>query len=305
MSAGDSFRRVKFIDSQGDPGRAPALQPQEYRQLISALATAVVPVLERTAAVLKQNGFGEACVELTGGMASLLARHGWQPVEAVLRFQIHETFAVLTSRDPVFWMSAVYCGSKLLAGKPGRLADLDDAAAIEQIAESFVEDSLAVSRSTAARPIVSSAPPAVVLPLTLTRIRPREGCRGWTRDVSELPLPAGLPEREPVEVIASKWSRVRVSDSGGREWELSHWQVDCGAEYAAEGGGLLRESHPTVLAGIRNAAWDLIGDPGFGRERTRNADRVRHWIWILQRNGADISEFNEALADLKQGFRKE
>jgi hypothetical protein len=156
MSERPHRAKPKIVASRGDPGRAPALEPHERERLLTALQTNVLPALEQTAKILSACGFQEVRVEQRGAMVSLCAGSEKPRVEARLRFQIHETFAKLVAREPVFWMFTVYCGNELTMGKAGRMISFDDLEVLAGIGKEFAAASLASWQRRAAGPPVKS-----------------------------------------------------------------------------------------------------------------------------------------------------
>jgi hypothetical protein len=137
MSEDSNGGRARFYSSAADPARARPLGRQEYQAAVVALHATVTPIMERAAERLRRSGFTTVEVESCGAMVSLLAICPHAGVKGTLRFQIHETFAVLVERDPVFWMLTLFDGSDMVMAKPGRLPGLENATPIESIVEDF------------------------------------------------------------------------------------------------------------------------------------------------------------------------
>jgi hypothetical protein len=136
MSEDPNGEQARFYSTAADPGRAVPLEWQEYQAAVAALHETVIPIMEKTAARLRESGFTVVKVESYGEMVSLLAICPRAGIKGTLRFQVHETFAVLVERDPFFWMLTLFDGADMVMAKPGRLNGLENAA-VENIAEDF------------------------------------------------------------------------------------------------------------------------------------------------------------------------
>lgn len=132
--ARDSDRAV-FLGSRIDPSRAADLSEAEYAQLIAGMDTNVMGALFAGASLLRGNGFAIVKLERRAGLASLVVRS--RSVSAWLYFQIHRTFAPLLSSERVFWLYAVGEERHSTDGKPGRMQDLNNVAAIREIVDRF------------------------------------------------------------------------------------------------------------------------------------------------------------------------
>lgn len=135
--------------AEGSPGRRKALSTIRYSALVAGLEEVVIPVVEQTAATLRQNATDSVRIEILRDMIVLVVRG--HSVKGELRFQIHQTLLPFASREPVSWMSAIYDGRKLIGGQPGTLPGLADPGAVARVAHLFVEEFLAAWKSTAAR----------------------------------------------------------------------------------------------------------------------------------------------------------
>jgi hypothetical protein len=135
----EPWKKIEFVSSTRDPGRALPLAREEHAGLVSALRTNVIPLLELTATRFLADGWYSVNVRSYGSLAGLYVECINPPIQARLRFQVHESFASLVRRDPVFWMFIVYNGSDMVEAKPGRLPGADDAAGLAKIAEDFVK----------------------------------------------------------------------------------------------------------------------------------------------------------------------
>ncbi len=129
---------ARFVAASDDPGRPAALSRREHEKLVDGLIGTILPLLEKTAEVLRERNFLTTTVQRTGGMASLTAICEQRDVKGVLRFAIHDTFSSLVDRKPVFWMHVVTDASRLISAKPGRMLDFHDAAQLESIIDGFV-----------------------------------------------------------------------------------------------------------------------------------------------------------------------
>jgi hypothetical protein len=136
MSEDAQNGQARFYSSAADPGRARPLDGAEYAAAVSDLRAVVVPIMESTATKLRGHGFPVVTVESSGAMVSLVAVCAFTGIKGTLRFQVHESFAVLVARDPVFWMFTLFSGSEMLLAKPGRLPSVL-AQPIEKIVEDF------------------------------------------------------------------------------------------------------------------------------------------------------------------------
>jgi hypothetical protein len=137
MSEEPQEKKARFLASPGDPGRARNLEREEYARAVADLHAVVIPIMEKTAATLRERGFCTVSVESRGAMVSLVAGCERADLKGTLRFQIHESFAVLVTRDPVFWMFTLFSGGDMLLARPGRLPGLEPVAEIEKIIEDF------------------------------------------------------------------------------------------------------------------------------------------------------------------------
>src|SRR5436190_23085658 len=120
----------KLTGSSRDPGRAESLGHEERDELSVAMRVRLIPLMEGEIRKLTRAGFTQVRLEKHGGMVSLYAASEKPPVEGRLRFQIHDTFAPLVAREPVFWMMTIYRGSEMVIGIPGRMSGLEDTQAI-------------------------------------------------------------------------------------------------------------------------------------------------------------------------------
>jgi hypothetical protein len=164
------------------------LEESERDELKRAMAAQVLPVMEGAIRKLNLAGFTQVRVEQHGGMASLFAACEKPPVEARLRFQIHDTFAPLVTREPVFWMMTIYNGNEIVTGVPGRMSGFEDARVIANIVDDFVRD-------------CASA-----------RGKRDERCATYFTDVITSALD-GLPFQRPLFSAES----IRISQAGGGE----------------------------------------------------------------------------------------
>lgn len=130
----------RFIASSKDPSRAEPVSDTEYARLAAELDLVVMPLLSSAAAQLAQYGFLITKLEQRGGLASFVVRNrhpnnlrGW------IYFQIHRSFGPLLSPERVFWMYSVMDANVPVSGRPGRLQDLSDVAALRDIIDGFVK----------------------------------------------------------------------------------------------------------------------------------------------------------------------
>jgi hypothetical protein len=149
MSEDPDSKTPKFIGSGRDPGRAESLGDEERDVLCKAMESQVLPVMERKIRQLNRAGFTQVRLDHQWGMATLFAACEKPPLEARLRFHIHDTFAPLVTREPVFWMITIYRGNEMVMGVPGRLSGLEDAEAITTIVGEFVSACVSVRRAPA------------------------------------------------------------------------------------------------------------------------------------------------------------
>ena len=138
MSTDSKGEQARFYSAAADPGRARPLERLEYQAAVEALHATVTPILEKAAGRLKTMGYPTVEVEGAGAMVSLITICPRAGVKGTLRFQVHETFAVLVARDPVFWMFSLFNGSDMITAKPGRLPGLENVEPVEGIVEDFV-----------------------------------------------------------------------------------------------------------------------------------------------------------------------
>lgn len=99
------------------------------------------------------------------------------------------------------------------------------------------------------------------------------------------PLPPGLPERAAVECIDAGGMNVRVRDAAGAEWDLYHWQLDCGREYPGPDGRWCHESNLGVLAAIQESLLTVFAKPYEHSLQNDIREAAREAEWVLQRNG--------------------
>lgn len=123
---------------KAQPASLEHLPDAEYGRLAEGLDRTVMPLLADAASRLVQKGFLITKLEHRDGLASLVVRNrrpnnmrGW------IYFQIHRSFGPLLCSERVFWMYSVQHATPL-SGKPGRLKDFSDAAAVSGIVENFV-----------------------------------------------------------------------------------------------------------------------------------------------------------------------
>jgi hypothetical protein len=129
-------------------------------------------------------------------------------------------------------------------------------------------------------------------------IMPRPGRCGWTHSTKLRPLPPGLPDRTPVFIVAEDHAIVRAKDAHGAEWPLSRVQIDGGVYCLTPAGGWAHESTPTARAIIRRELQQHLASPRpDGSAGHRWDQKTSHLLWILQRNGENVSEFNDILQD--------
>jgi len=122
MSAEPDQREPILQGSSSEPAYAASLSDAEHGRLVERLEKAALPILEAAGQELIKAGFLGVRAECLKDMASLTVSQN--SLEGWLRIQVHQTFGVLITREPVFWMYAVYDGSKLIHGKPGRMQEL-------------------------------------------------------------------------------------------------------------------------------------------------------------------------------------
>jgi hypothetical protein len=139
MSENPRGEEPRLTGGKKDPRRTAPLDDRQFADFSTALKLRVTPLLNLAATELKRVGFPEVRVTRRGAMASLFAGAPAHEVEARLRFQIHDTFAPLVTGEPVFWMTTVYRTRELIAGRPGRLPNLDVPDVLEKIVAEFVE----------------------------------------------------------------------------------------------------------------------------------------------------------------------
>lgn len=115
---------------------------------------------------------------------------------------------------------------------------------------------------------------------------PVVGNRGWVQDSLSHPLPEGLPDRTPVEIVSIANPHVFVRDAAGREWRLIRWQLDCGADYCGPAGNWMHESRPQVLRALKEDADRLEALPPRPTSSGRRAieEQVRRNRWVIERN---------------------
>ena len=80
--------------------------------------------------------------------------------------------------------------------------------------------------------------------------------------------------------------RLRVNNAEGKEWELIHWQVDCGFKVRGVDGVWRHESHPEALDAIERELENYrTHPPPSAAVAMIRQDYERRLQWILERNG--------------------
>jgi hypothetical protein len=119
-------------------------------------------------------------------------------------------------------------------------------------------------------------------------ISPKAGMSGTIRECSpyESPLPIGTP----VDVIDSPLGSpsIRIRDASGAEYQIGHWQVDCGKRYEVAEGDWRSESDPLVLDELERILTGCLRPPRDRRESIR-AQVIKSTSEVLRRNGRYIS----------------
>ncbi len=125
-------------------------------------------------------------------------------------------------------------------------------------------------------------------------VRPGLACRA--RAKRTYPLPPGLHDGTPLEVVHFEEPALTVKDRGGNEWNLFLWQVDPGREFREpSSGNWLPESHPEVLAAIRSELRRNLAT-SWPPALAEDMEAVRRDAFLLlARNGEDLREFPELL----------
>jgi hypothetical protein len=136
MSTEPREGEAKFYSSAAEPGKARPMERLEYKNAIAELRRAVVPIMECAATELRGVGF-TVSVETGGALVSIIALYDRPALKGALRFQVHESFAVLVARDPVFWMFTLHCGKDMLLARPGRMSDVKDTLPVTRIVDDF------------------------------------------------------------------------------------------------------------------------------------------------------------------------
>jgi hypothetical protein len=137
MSCTLKLQEPFFVSRSGDTRRAYPLQRHECDKLVEAMKSKVLPLFEETGGLLMSTGFSIAKTEFFGQMASLMVASGTTPVTGFLRFQIHETFALLVNHEPIFWMITIFNGCDMVTAKPGRLSGVEDPELLLAITQDF------------------------------------------------------------------------------------------------------------------------------------------------------------------------
>jgi hypothetical protein len=140
--------------------------------------------------------------------------------------------------------------------------------------------------------------PALNHAMKIRIVLPRPGRCGWTHDTKLKPLPAGLPDRTPVFIVAVNHTLVRARDASGREWPLARVQVDAGVYCSTPAGGWVHESTATARSVLRHELrHHLITSRPDGTGGVRWDEKASRLRWILQRNGGGEGEEAGACTD--------
>jgi len=115
------------------------------------------------------------------------------------------------------------------------------------------------------------------------------GTRAWVVDCAGYDLPAGLVDRQPVQVILCTGYRAVVSDDTGNKWDLNPVNVDTGHTYWFDGFPY-DESHPLTLHHLHDALARLVAELAMNRAPYTGwyfemQERIEELRWRLERNG--------------------
>jgi len=122
---------------------------------------------------------------------------------------------------------------------------------------------------------------------------PRPGRCGWALQSTFHPLPAGLPERSPVLILAVNRNHVTAKDAAGHVWQLECGQVDGGRFCRTPGGGWIHESKARARAIICEQLQRHLASPRPSGEAGQRWDETASQLyWIVQRNRGNASAGN-------------
>ena len=106
---------------------------------IAALDDVVMPALWKATRELHSSGFRPGLVSRTGGIATLEVRRDSPEADAWLCFQLPQNAAQGLAGECAFWMYGIHHPGGMTAGKPGRLENLTDGAAVDEIVAAFIQ----------------------------------------------------------------------------------------------------------------------------------------------------------------------
>ncbi len=114
------------------------------------------------------------------------------------------------------------------------------------------------------------------------------GNRAWAHSGIGHPLPAGLTDRQPIQIVLCTGYRAVVADATGRKWDLDPVNIDTGHTYFFDGFSY-DESHPLTLHYLHESLARLVTELAMNRAPyigwdSRMQQDIDNLRWRLQRN---------------------
>jgi len=128
-----------FIATTEDTDCAAQVNEPEFSHLVRGLDKVVMPALRQATHKLHGCDFKPLQIDRKAGLASVVVQRDDPMAHAWLYFQIHRSLGPCADGECVFWMYAIHHPAGTTAGRPGRLANLEESREVEEIVAAFVQ----------------------------------------------------------------------------------------------------------------------------------------------------------------------